>query len=158
MYAYSTSERSSRGIERHCRQDIAYRVITANRVPDHATVARFVVRHEQRLGELFGLVLELCARAGLVASGVVAIDGTKLSASAASDANVDYDRIAREIIGEAIETDRAEDEEHGERAGMSSRRSSRPRSADARGLCASWNANAPARISRRPGRARRRSR
>ena len=28
MYAYSTGERSSRGIERHCRQDIAYRVIT----------------------------------------------------------------------------------------------------------------------------------
>ena len=117
MYAYSTSVRSSRGIERHCRQDVAYRVITGNRVPDHATVARFIVRHEQRLGELFGLVLKLCARAGLVASGVVAIDGTKLSASAASDANVDYDRIARGIIGEAIKTDRAEDEEHGERRG-----------------------------------------
>ena len=74
MYAYSTGVRSSRGIERHCRQDVAYRVITGNRVPDHATVARFIVRHEQRLGELFGLVLKLCARAGLVASGVVAID------------------------------------------------------------------------------------
>ena len=55
LFAYSTGERSSRGIERHCRQDIAYRVITGNRVPDHATVARFIVRHEQRLGELFGL-------------------------------------------------------------------------------------------------------
>jgi transposase len=38
VFAYSTNERSSRGIERHCRQDIAYRVITGNRVPDHATV------------------------------------------------------------------------------------------------------------------------
>ena len=45
MFAYSTNERSSRGIERHCRQDIAYRVITGNRVPDHATVARFIRRH-----------------------------------------------------------------------------------------------------------------
>jgi transposase len=27
LFAYSTGERSSRGIERHCRQDIAYRVI-----------------------------------------------------------------------------------------------------------------------------------
>ena len=117
MYAYCTSVRSSRGIERHCRQDIAYRVITGNRVPDHATVARFVVRHEQRLGELFGRVLKLCAKAGLVASGVVAIDGTKLVASAASDSNVDYDRIARGIIGEAIKTDRAEDEEHGDARG-----------------------------------------
>jgi transposase len=117
MYAYSTNVRSSRGIERHCRQDIAYRVITGNRVPDHATVARFVVRHEKPLAALFSSVLKLCAKAGLVASGVVAIDGTKLSASAASDANVDYDRIARGIIGEAIKTDRSEDEEHGERRG-----------------------------------------
>jgi transposase len=38
MFAYSTNERSSCGIERHYRQDIAYRVITGNRVPDHATV------------------------------------------------------------------------------------------------------------------------
>jgi transposase len=117
LYAYSTNERSSRGIERHCRQDIAYRVITGNRVPDHATVARFIDRHRQPLGELFGSVLRLCDRAGLVKSGVVAVDGTKLSASASSDSNVDYDRIAREIIAEAIATDEAEDEQHGDARG-----------------------------------------
>jgi transposase len=98
MYSYSTKVYSSRDIERHCRQNIAYRVITANRVPDHATVARFVRRHQQPLAGLFGSVLRLCARAGLVKSGLVAVDGTKLTASASSDANVDYDRIAREII------------------------------------------------------------
>ncbi|MGH2745379.1 MAG: transposase, partial [Thermoleophilaceae bacterium] len=51
LYAYATKQRSARAIERHCRQDIAYRVITANQVPDHATIARFVVRHEAALGE-----------------------------------------------------------------------------------------------------------
>src|SRR5579884_2268832 len=117
LYAYSTNVRSSRAIECHCRQDIAYRVITGNRVPDHATIARFIVRHEQRLAELFTSVLRLCAKAGLVRSGVVAVDGTKLSASANSDSNVDYDRIAREIIAEAIATDAAEDEQHGEARG-----------------------------------------
>jgi transposase len=117
LYAYSTNERSSRGIERHCRQDIAYRVITGNQVPDHATIARFIRRHQQPLAELFTSVLELCARGGLVKSGVVAVDGTKLTASASSDANVDYDRIAREIIAEAIATDEAEDEEHGDARG-----------------------------------------
>ena len=117
MYAYSTKVYSSRDIECHCRQDIAYRVITANRVPDHATVARFVGRHQQPLAGLFGSVLKLCAKAGLVASGVVAVDGTKLTASASSDANVDYDRIAREIIAEAIATDEAEDERHGDARG-----------------------------------------
>jgi hypothetical protein len=117
LYAYSTNVRSSRAIERHCRQDIAYRVITGNGVPDHATIARFIVRHQQRLAELFTSVLRLCAKAGLVRSGVVAVDGTKLSASANSDANVDYDRVAKEIIAEAIGTDAAEDEQHGDARG-----------------------------------------
>jgi transposase len=117
LYAYSTDERSSRGIERRCRQDIAYRVITGNQIPDHATIARFIRRHQESLNELFGAVLRLCARAGLVNSGVVAVDGTKLTASASSDSNVDYDRIAREIIAEAIATDEAEDEQHGDARG-----------------------------------------
>src|SRR6201982_1651568 len=40
LYAYARAERSSRGIERRCGEDVAYRVITANQVPDHATIAR----------------------------------------------------------------------------------------------------------------------
>jgi hypothetical protein len=110
-------QRSSRGIERHCRQDVAYRVICANRVPDHATIARFVVRHEAAPAGLFGSVLALCARAGLVTIGVVAIDGTKLVANASREANLDYGRIAREIVAEARATDEAEDELFGEARG-----------------------------------------
>jgi transposase len=117
LFAYSTDERSSRGMERRCRQDIAYRVITGNVVPDHATIARFIRRHQQSLNELFGSVLRLCAKAGLVDCGVVAVDGTKLTASASSDSNVDYDRIAREIIAEAIATDESEDERYGDARG-----------------------------------------
>jgi transposase len=117
LYAYATDERSSRGIERRCRQDIAYRVITGNQTPDHATIARFIRRHQQSLNELFGGVLRLCAKAGLVNSGVVAVDGTKLTANAASDSNVDYDQIAREIIQDAIKIDEAEDERFGDARG-----------------------------------------
>jgi hypothetical protein len=62
-------------------------------------------------------VLRLCARAGLVDCGVVVVDGTKLTASASSDSNVDYDRIAREIIAEAIAPDESEDERHGDARG-----------------------------------------
>ena len=47
LYAFATSQRSSRAIERHCREDVAYRVITGNLIADHATVARFICRHEQ---------------------------------------------------------------------------------------------------------------
>ena len=66
VYAYAIGERSSRRIERRCREDVAFRVITANQAPDHATIARFRVRHERALSELFGQVLGLCAEAGLV--------------------------------------------------------------------------------------------
>src|SRR4051812_6725150 len=62
IYAYAVGVRSSRAIERHCREDVTFRVITANQTPDHATVARFRVRHEDAIGELFGQVLALCAR------------------------------------------------------------------------------------------------
>jgi Transposase domain (DUF772) len=52
--------RSPRGIERHCRDDVAFRVITGNQVPDHATMARFRARHEDAIGDLFGGVLARC--------------------------------------------------------------------------------------------------
>ena len=133
LYAYAMNERSARGIERHCRDNVAYRVVTGNVVPDHATIARFLVRHEQPLAELFASVLRLCARAGLVESRVVAIDGTKMLANANRDQNVDYDRIAREILEEAKAVDAAEDELYGESAAMSCRRSLRRRRAGGRG-------------------------
>jgi transposase len=68
LYAYAVGERSSRMIERRCVEDVAFRVISANQSPDHATIARFRARHEQALADLFSDVLELCAKAGLVSS------------------------------------------------------------------------------------------
>ena len=113
LYAFATRVRSSRAIERHCRQDVAYRVITGNLLPDHATIARFVARHEQALGELFGEVLRLCGEAGLVKPEVIAIDGTRMAGSANSDATRDFGQIAREILAEHKATDEAEDELYG---------------------------------------------
>jgi hypothetical protein len=101
LNAYATNERSARGIERRCPDDVAYRVITADAAPDHATIARFLVRHERPLADLFASVLRLCDRAGLVESRVVAIDATKMLANANRDRNVDCDRIAREILERA---------------------------------------------------------
>ena len=117
LYAFASSVRSSRGIERHCRQDVAYRVITGNLVPDHATVARFICRHERALAALFSEVLKLCHRAGLVRSGVVSIDGTRMAGNCSPEVNLTFEQIAREILAETRATDEAEDEEFGERCG-----------------------------------------
>ena len=117
LYAFATSVRSSRAIERHCRQDVAYRVITGNLVPDHATIARFICRHERALAALFSEVLKLCHRAGLVRSGVVSIDGTRMAGNCSPEVNLTFEQIAREVLAETKATDEAEDEEFGERCG-----------------------------------------
>jgi transposase len=117
LYAYAIGVRSSRAIERHCRDDVAFRVITANQAPDHATIARFRVRHEDAISELFGEVLGLCARAGLVRVGIVAVDGTKIAAAATHHATRSYEEIAREILEEAADLDAAEDELFGDARG-----------------------------------------
>jgi len=117
VYAYCVGERSSRGIERRCREDVAFRVVCANRVPDHATIARFRVRHQEALAGLFGQVLGLCAEAGLVRAGVIAVDGSKFRAAASDSAIRGYEEIAAEVLAEAAEIDAAEDERFGEARG-----------------------------------------
>ena len=87
------------------------------RVPDHSTIAEFRRRHEAEIAELFDQVLGLCWEAGLVSIGVVMIDGTKIKANASMDQNRSYSGVVREILREAEETDRREDEFYGDARG-----------------------------------------
>ena len=93
LYAYCLGVRSSRQIERLCQRDVAFRVVAGNLRPDHATIARFRQRHSEALKGLFTDILRLCKEAGLVKVGVVALDGTKMAADAALDANRTYESI-----------------------------------------------------------------
>ena len=117
LYAYARGNRSSRGIERECREDVAYRVLAANLAPDHSTIAEFRRRHEAALAGLFGEVLWLCREAGMVRVGVLAVDGTKVAANASSQANRDYEQLAREILEDAARIDAEEDALYGDRRG-----------------------------------------
>jgi transposase len=117
VYAYARGQRSSRVIERGCFEDIAFRVICANRQPDHTTIARFRQRHERALAALFGQVLGLCAQAGLAEVAVLAVDGTRVHANASERATRDYQQLAEEALKEAAEVDAAEDEQFGDRRG-----------------------------------------
>ena len=117
MYAYARGNRSSRGIERACWEDVAYKVICALRTPDHSTIAEFRRRHETEIEELFDAVLGLCREAGLVSVGVISIDGTKIKANASMDQNRSYRELVTEILREAEEIDRREDELYGEKRG-----------------------------------------
>lgn len=117
LYAYCMGERSSRQIERLCEKDIAFRVITANQKPDHSTINRFRQENEKELAGLFVSALRLCAEAGLVKVGVVALDGTKMKANAALSANRSYEHIQEEVkkmLAEAAAKDKEEDKKYGE--------------------------------------------
>ena len=117
LYGYSRGVRSARKIERACEEDVAFKMIAMMETPDHATIARFVDRHEVALAGLFGQVLGLCDEAGLVRPGVVAIDGTRLAGNASRESTRDFAQIAREILAEARATDEAEDELYGDERG-----------------------------------------
>ena len=124
LYAYCMGERSSRKIERACETDVAFRVVAANNRPDHATIARFRRKNLKELEELFTQILRLCAEAGLVKVGVVAIDGTKMEANAALAANKKHEGLEKEIerevakmLSEAESVDRAENEKYGKKRG-----------------------------------------
>ena len=55
-------------------------------------------------------MLGLCAEAGLVEAGVVAVDGSKFAAAASDSAIRTYEEIAREVLAEAGRIDAAEDQ------------------------------------------------
>jgi hypothetical protein len=110
LYAFATGVGSSRAIERQCRENVAYRVITGNLVPDHVTVSRFICRHGQALSGLFSEVLKLCDRAGLVKPGVVSIDGTRMAGNASPEVNCEFEQVAREVIAQTMVTDLRERE------------------------------------------------
>jgi transposase len=112
LYAYCTGVRSSRQIERRLKEDLAFRVLAGNTTPDHVTIARFRVRHEQALAGLLVQSLQLCAAAGMVRLGLVALDGTKVEANAATAANRTHATLeaqVAELLEQAAAIDQAED-------------------------------------------------
>ena len=123
FYAYSTGVTSSREMERRCHLDVAFRWLSANSTPDYRSISRFRRRHLVALDDLFTQVLVLCSEAGLVKLGRVALDGTKLRASASRHKAMSYGRLGPKIeqleaevaaiLAEAEAIDLQEDEEFG---------------------------------------------
>jgi transposase len=115
IYAYCNGVRSSRQIERLCWSDVAFRVLCAQDVPDHATIARFRASCQEAFAGLFVQVLLVAGKAGLARFGTVAIDGTKIAANASVQANRDRDWLAAQVtamLAEADQADAAEDARH----------------------------------------------
>jgi transposase len=123
LWGYSCGVTSSREMERRCSTDVAFRYLSANQAPDYRSIARFRRRHLGALEDLFVQVLACCASAGLVKLGRVALDGTKLRASASRHKAMSYDRLGprideltaevRDLLAEAEAADQIEDKAFG---------------------------------------------
>jgi transposase len=123
LYCYATGTRSSCKIMRRCRTDVACRIIVGDDIPDFRTISDFRKTHLARLEVLFVEVLKLCALAGLVEVGTVALDETKVKANASRHKAMSYERMKQEeerlkgevarLLAEAEATDATEDAAHG---------------------------------------------
>ena len=123
LYGYATGVYSSRKIQTRTFEDVAFRYLSGDQHPDHATIAEFRKRHLDALSDLFTQALLLCWEAGLVKLGHVAIDGTKIKANASKHKAMSYKRmnetearLKQEIdalLAAAEKTDAEEDAQHG---------------------------------------------
>jgi transposase len=123
LYAYAIGITSSRRIERATYEDVAVRYLAADQHPDHDTIAAFRQENLEQLAALFAQALALCRHAGLVKLGNVALDGTKVQASASRDRSMTFSRLTEQekqlqavvtaLLEQAARTDREEDERYG---------------------------------------------
>ncbi|MEW8030302.1 MAG: transposase [Candidatus Thiodiazotropha sp.] len=87
MPAYFKGITSSHQIEHLCRENILFMALSADMQPDHSTVADFISRAPDILADLFGQVVLICDRLGLIRKEMFAIDGCKLSSNASKTWN-----------------------------------------------------------------------
>lgn len=95
LYAYTQGIYSSRRISRACEERLDFHAVTASTKPDFRTISEFRKRHLKALSGLFVQVLKLCAQAGLVKLGHVALDGTKIKANASKHKAMSYARMQK---------------------------------------------------------------
>ncbi len=107
LYCYLKGVRSSRKIAGACVDDLGCVVICGGARPSHQAVAVFIRRHRAEIRRLFVQVLGLLAAGGAVQGQVAAVDGSPVSASASSYANVTGDQLAEAIAAaeEALEAE-----------------------------------------------------
>ena len=123
LYGYAKGVYSSRKIQTRTFEDVAFRYLSGDQHPDHATIAEFRKRHLEALSGLFTQALLLCSEAGLVKLGHVSIDGTKIKANASKHKAMSYKhmneteaRLKQEIdalLAAAEKTDAEEDAQYG---------------------------------------------
>jgi transposase len=82
LFAYSQGIVSSRGIEVACRDHVTFIALCGDSSPHFTTIANFVSSLDDDIAHVFGAVLAICQREGLIGREMFAIDGVKLPSNA----------------------------------------------------------------------------
>jgi transposase len=114
---------SSRKLEKRVIEDIAFRVLAAGNEPDFRSISEFRRVHLKALEGLLEQVLRLALKLGAMKLGRVAIDGSKMKATASKYKAMKYQRIeeeqkrlqeeARRLLAEAEQVDKEENKRYG---------------------------------------------
>ena len=95
LYGYALGVTSTRRLERRIVEDLALRYLAGGARPDHWALNAFRRRHGLAINDCFTQVLELARQMGLRQLGTVAIDATRIKASASPDKVVQEKRAQR---------------------------------------------------------------
>ena len=119
MWGMANRVLSTRRIELMARRDISFIYLAGGQKPDFRTLARFRRRNAREIDKLFKDTVLLCARLGMLNLGHLALDGTKLKASASKHKAMSYGRMKKEegklkqqieeLMRQAEDTDAEED-------------------------------------------------
>lgn len=123
FYGHTQGIRSSRKLENRMNEDIAYRYLAANQLPDHGTINLFRKNHLSALKDIFSQIVALGNGLGLTNPFDISIDGTKCQANASRKNLFDQAEIDKlkkrfeDYFAEAEKIDATEDKLFGKSVG-----------------------------------------
>lgn len=119
LLAYARGIIHSRKIERACRENVTFMVLSCGQVPDHSTIASFVSSMKDEIEPLFRDVLLACEEMNLLGGTTFSLDGCKLPSNASKEWSGTHQTLKRkqqkleekvkELVERQVEADQLPD-------------------------------------------------